>query len=286
MSATAHQPQAYRQGVLAIITASVLWSLAGIGIKIVHAEAPAIALVRALAAAVTFRILFGPQVFRLSAMTLLTAGFYVSITLGFIYATRLTSAANAIFLQYTAPVYILIVEPWLFQIPRRRRDVWTVIACLAGMVLFFWGSLGSPNLAGDLLALGTGVMMAGFMVAQRYNKPEYHAASIFWGNILLALICLPILITTGAWPDPAATGLLIGMGVIQLGIPYALFTYSIGRILAIDVVLLSMLEPVLNPLWVMIGFGERPSWHTIAGGAIILLSLAIRALIMQRESRS
>lgn len=274
-----------RTGIIAIALAAIVWSTGGVFIKLLSQDAYTILFYRALFAAALFAVVFGKKVFRISWRIVLVSFFYLGLVSCFVIATKKTTAANAIFLQYTAPVYLILLEPWLFRLKLRKINLITVVVCLLGMSLFFMGQFDTSNLMGNLIALGSGLFLAGLLLSQRFNPSEDHEAAIFLGNLLVALVYLPF-----AWnaplPNPSEWGMLAFLGLIQIGLGYILFTYGLKRVHALESSLLGMLEPVLNPVWVLIGYGEKPTTYALLGGAVIVAMLIVRMVVMDREEKS
>ncbi len=272
----------HQTGILGILAAAVLWSTAGLFIKLLPFEPLTILFYRAVCAVLLFGFLFGKSVFQLNLNTLIVSAFYMGLMMTFVFSTKMTTAANAIFLQYTSPVYILLLEPILFNIPLKRINIITIIVCMAGMTLFFIGDLEVGSMAGNVVALFSGICMAGMMLAQRKNAPKRHEAAIFWGNFLMIFITFPAYLQS---PPPNMTewSMLLFLGFVQIGMGYVFFTYGLKRVLAIESALIAMLEPVINPIWVFLGYGEVPSLLAMVGGAIIIAMLVVRTIVVERR---
>lgn len=260
----------------------MLWSTAGLFIKLLPFEPLVILFYRAVCAVLLFGFLFGKSVFKLNLNTLIVSAFYMGLMMTFVFSTKMTTAANAIFLQYTSPVYILLLEPVLFKIPLKRINIITIIVCMLGMALFFIGDMEMGSMPGNIVALFSGVSMAGMMLAQRKNAPERHEAAIFWGNLLMIFITFPAYLKSPA-PNVTEWSMLLFLGFVQIGLGYVFFTYGLKRILAIESALIAMLEPIINPIWVFLGYGEVPSTLAIVGGAAIIIMLSIRTIIVERQ---
>jgi drug/metabolite transporter (DMT)-like permease len=227
-----------------------------------------------------FLILFRKIVVYANGLAILNAFFYVVVLIFFVLATKLTTAANAIFLQYTAPIYVLIFEPIINKTKYEKINIITIIICFVGMILFFVGELSPGRLEGNLAALLSGVAFAAFFLGMRKNKNEYQFSSIFYGNIFIALLCIPalssinILLINDIW-------MVAYLGIFQIGIAYAIFSYGLKRVYAIEASIICLIEPVLNPIWVFFGYGEIPSYTAIIGGIIIIATISIRAFVME-----
>jgi drug/metabolite transporter, DME family len=272
----------HQKGLLGIALAGIFWSTGGLFIKWIPLPPLPITGWRSIFALLVFGLIFGKTVFQTNRKMWLTSAFYAGMLLSFVAATKFTTAANAIFLQFTAPIYILLLEPILLKIKLLRINIITVLCCIAGMGLFFLDDFGGGNLTGNLLGLFSGVCFAGFVLGQRANAPETHAAAIFWGNAVVILATFSSILAAGM-PDLKPFSMLAFLGIFQIGCAYALFTFGLKRTLAIEASLLAFVEPILNPVWVWLGYGERPSNFAILGGAMILVVLAVRSLFFEKK---
>jgi drug/metabolite transporter, DME family len=205
-----------------------------------------------------------------------------------VMATKQTTAANAIFLQYTAPVYLLILEPLVYKEKFRARDLVTVLVCIGGMALFFVGQLRPQDVTGNLMALASGFFFALYFLFLRHPRAREvnRASSVIYGNLLVMLMCAP-------W-GLAAFGVVgrhdllsvMYLGVIQLGLSYVLFTVGMSRgVRSLDAGIICYTEPVLNPVWVFLVLDERPSRWALMGGAIIITAVIIHMLLDARFKR-
>jgi len=272
--------QEHQKGIIAVLIAAILWSSGGILIKLITLHPMQISFFRGIFAALVFAIIFRKKAFIFNGMTFVNGIFYAGILILFVIATKLTTAANAIFLQYTAPIYVLVFEPLINKTEFKRINVITIFVCFAGMVLFFMGELSFTHIEGNIVALLSGIAFAAFLIGMRNNKHEYQISTIFYGNIIITFICLPML---GSFEALKMTDLLMiaFLGIFQIGIAYAIFTYGLKRVFAIEASLIGMIEPVLNPVWVLIWYGEVPSFPAIIGGIIIISAIALRTFIIE-----
>jgi drug/metabolite transporter (DMT)-like permease len=274
-----HLPE-HQKGLAAVLASAVLWSTGGVFIKLISLNAYQLSVFRSSLAALVFLILFRKVVLYANGFAILNALFYVVVLIFFVLATKLTTAANAIFLQYTAPIYVLIFEPLINKTKYEKINVITIIICFLGMILFFMGELSPGHLAGNLAALLSGVAFAAFFLGMRKNKNEYQFSSIFYGNIFIALICLPSLFSLNALNSRDMI-MVSYLGIFQIGLAYAIFSYGLKRVYAVEASIIGMIEPVLNPVWVFFGYGEIPSFTAIIGGIIILTTISIRAFLLE-----
>ena len=175
---------------LFVVAAAVLWSTGGLFIKWTSVSGLELSFGRSLLAAVTVAIFTRHEGFGLNRVTAIASILYAALLVLFVLATKQTTAANAIFLQYTAPVYLLILEPLIYKEMFRRRDLIVVIACVAGMSLFFVGKLRPQDVTGNLLALASGFCFACYFLLLRHStaRAVNRASSVIYGNLLVVLI--------------------------------------------------------------------------------------------------
>jgi drug/metabolite transporter, DME family len=271
---------------LLVFGAAVLWSTGGLFIKAIHLSALELSFGRSLLAAITIAIFTRREGFGINKISAITSILYAALIILFVLSTKLTTAANAIFLQYTAPVYVLILEPIFYKEKFRGRDFITVALCVAGMSLFFVGKLRPEDVSGNLLALASGVCFALFFLLLRHSKARdvNRASSAIYGNLIAVAICAPWFL--GAvrrgigLPDLACIAYL---GIVQIGFAYVLFTLAMARgVRSLDAGIIGYIEPVLNPVWVFLFIGERPSGWAIVGGLIIIVSVLSHTIIEAR----
>ena len=270
----------HKKGILAVLASALLWSTGGLFIKLISLNAFQLSGLRSVFAALVFIILFKKKLLEVNGYTFINASFYAGILILFVIATKMTSAANAIFLQYTAPIYVLFLEPLINKTKYEIINVVTIVFCFAGMILFFVGELSPGHMEGNIIALLSGIAFAAFLIGMRKNRPEYQFSSIFYGNILIAIICLPSIFSIEQFTLPDF-GMIAFLGIFQIGLAYAIFSYGLKRVYAIEASLISMIEPVLNPVWVFIWYGEVPAYLAIVGGIIIVSAISLRAFILE-----
>lgn len=268
--------------VLQVALAAVLWSSGGLLIKWVEWNPLAITGSRSLIAALTIFALFPRPRFTFSPVQLGSAAAYAVTVFAFVAATKLTTAANAIFLQYTAPVYIVLLAAWFLHERATRAD-WAIIGLTQlGTALFFVGQFSWTGFWGNVLALISGLSLACMVVLLRKQKDASPVESVLLGNILTAIIGLPFMI--GPLPSAKTCAGLLFLGVFQLGFSYALYANAIKRVRALDATLICTIEPVLNPIWVLLFLGEKPSGWALAGGAVVISAATMRGILTAREA--
>ncbi len=276
-----------RMGALAIFLAALIWSTGGVFIKEISLDAWGVSFWRSTIAATTIYIIYLAQRNKLgeaapwiTPYNLLSAFFYALLLVLFVLATKLTTSANAIFLQYTAPIYVLFLEPLLTKTRFKRSDLLTVAISTAAMALFFIGKFETRNIWGNIAAIASGVAFASYALSLKHERATQRSRwqVVIMGHILIAALMI-IVALMGATSFTLASGdlsRLLFLGIFQIGIAYAFFTYGIAHVRAIDGMLIAMVEPVLNPVWVFLGVGERPTNYAIVGGLVILALSVIR----------
>ena len=268
---------AHTRSVFLLIASALCWSLGGLLVKSVPWPSLAVSGGRGLIAALFLLATNRHLRFHLSRDQILGALGYALCTIAFCIATKLTTAANAILLQYTAPVWVALLGAWLLGERATRADWWTIAATFVGMAVFLYDGLRLNDLAGILLAIASGVSFAAMIVLLRKQRNVSTIEPVIIGNVFGFLIGLPW-IWSAPWPDQRSVGALLLLGVFQLGIPYLLYSRAIRHVTALEAVLIPVIEPILNPLWVLLVIGEKPSPLALLGGTIVLGAVTWRAL--------
>jgi drug/metabolite transporter, DME family len=273
---------AHQKGMLAVLLGATVWSTGGLCIKLLPFDPYTILFYRSLFAGLVFLTFYRRRALILTPVVFGVGVLYAGLATCFIVATKMTTAANAVFLQYTAPVYLFLLEPWLFKFKLSRLNIITAAVCIFGMLLFFQGDLGSENLLGSLIGLFSGVLLAAMLLLQRFNKQEHYGAGLVWGNVFIMLICSPWFMASAS-PEPLHWLLFVVLGAFQIGLGYLLFNYGLQRTRAVESSLLAMMEPIFNPVWVYLGYGEQPGPWAIVGGLIIVGMLAVQVVLSAKK---
>jgi drug/metabolite transporter (DMT)-like permease len=274
---------AHTKAVGQLLFAALCWSLAGLLFKYVAWPALAVAGGRGIIAAGFLTLFCGRKLhFTWSPVQLGAALAYAACTVLFTLANKMTTAANAILLQFTAPVWVALLAAWLLGERTRRSDWLTIAAVLGGLGLFFYEGLQLQNIAGQLVALASGVAFAVMTIFMRKQKDTSPLESIILGNVISFLVGAPALLTAPALPTVGwvALGLL---GTVQLGLAYLFYSHALKQVTALEAVLIPIIEPILNPIWVMLVIGEKPSSLSLAGGALVVGAVALRAVQAIRQ---
>lgn len=261
-----------RTGILWIALAALLWSTGGIGIKAVDDAPLKVTFYRSLFAVVTLFVMFRREV-RVRPTPAFFAAIvsYGACLTSFVIATKWTTAANAIFLQYAGVVWVLLLSPFVLREPMRRRDVIAIVVAMSGMALFFVGRFEARGMAGNAMALLSSVFFALLILSLRREHDTARAA-VTWGNVFIALALLPFVASDLA-VTPKSLAVFAFLGVFQIALAYAAFVKGLQYVTATQASLTGMLEPVANPIWVLLFLGERPSLFAIAGGVIVLAAI-------------
>jgi len=273
------------RGRLLVAAAALLWSTGGLAIKLVPLPAPGVVFWRSFVSAMFLYAVFRPSRARWRHASWSTSLVYALMILSFVSATKMTTAANAIFLQYTGPLYVLAFAPFLLKERFRRVDAVAVGVALAGMSLFFVGRLDPGALAGNLVAVVSGFLFGLTILMLRRDASGDAIPSVIAGNLLAAALALPFGLGHLAL-DGRGILLVLFLGVVQLGISYVLFLRGLTVVPAAEASLIGMLEPMFNPLWAFLGLGERPSTWALLGGAIVLCAVAGRTIAGARMRRA
>ncbi|KLU59859.1 EamA-like transporter family protein [Peptococcaceae bacterium CEB3] len=265
------------KAILFLVITATLWSSGGLLIKSVHANPLAIAGVRSAIAAVLMLLVLGKPKITWSWAQMGGAVSYAATVILFVAATKYTSAANAILLQYTAPIYVAFLGAWLLHERTKPSDWVTVVIVILGMTLFFLDHLSTKGVLGNALGVASGISFAFLHIFMRKQKDGSPWESAFLGNILTAVIGVPFLF--GSWPSPTGWFYLCILGTVQLGISYILYAKAIRHATALEAVLTLILEPILNPVWVFLFLGEAPGPWALAGGVIVLAAITFRSVM-------
>ncbi len=286
-AAKGHAPESPALARLGVLGAAALFSTGGAAIKACSLTGLQVACFRSIVAALVLLVLFPARRALWNARALLVGAAYAATLILFVVSTKLTTAANAIFLQSTSPLYLLLLGPWLLREPIRRRDLAFVGPIAAGLVLLMSATAGpvatAPDPArGNTLAVLSGLAWALTLMGLRWlgrgSPAGTNAAlpAVILGNLEAFLFCLP-------WAVPARVTasdfVAIGyLGLFQIGLAYILLTRSMRHVPVLEASLLLFLEPVLNPVWAWLVHGERPGVLALVGGVIILGATMLRAL--------
>ena len=264
-------------GRLLIVGAAFLWSLAGVFIKFLDLPPLTIVFYRSLFAASIFIPFLRGNDWRFDRPILISVISYTAAISAFVSANKLTTAANAIVLQYTAPFFVFLFSGLVLREKISRLNGFTLAASMIGVAVIFLGSAGEPDMVGVLLALLSGVLFAAYMINLRSTQAVSPVYLTWINNVVCALLLL-LVVKSQLGLTSTQLGILAVMGAVQLGLPYFLFSKGLQTVPLQEASLIALIEPVLNPLWVALTVGEIPSFATLAGGGLIVAALVVRYL--------
>ena len=264
------------KSILLLVMTALLWSTGGLLIKLVQWNPLAIAGGRS-AIALVFLLIYTRKIkIKLTTINIMGGLAYTGTVILFVSSNKLTTAANAILLQYTAPIYVAIFASWFLNEKMSRVDIITVVSVMVGITLFFIDKLSPGNLFGNFTSILSGIAFAWLILLLRKQKDASPIESIILGNLFTAIIGIPFMLNS--FPSfESCIGLFL-LGTFQLGVSYILYTNAIKHVTAIEGVLIPVIEPLLNPLWVLIFLNERPGFWPIIGGIVVLLSITFRSV--------
>lgn len=274
-------------GVLAMAAAAVLWSLAGLFIKVLDWPPLTIAGFRSLIAFAVILIYLKRPHLHWSFPQVAAALANATTMILFVAANKSTTSANAILLQYVGPIFTAFIAAVLLKERVRLEHAVAFLFVAAGMAAMFLDKIGGGRLSGNILAVLSGLTFSFYFVFMRMQKDGSPLESILLSHGLTALIGIGASLFM---PAPRVTwgalGAVAVLGTVQVGLSAILFAYAIKRISAVSANLVAVIEPICNPLWVFLALGEAPGLRAVGGGVIILVAVTAASLINARRSSS
>jgi drug/metabolite transporter (DMT)-like permease len=290
-AASESQAASLRRGRLMAVGASLLWSTSGAFVKSPPLAAipesgrgPILACFRALAAAVALAFFVKPRHVRWRPMLVPFVLSFAGMNLLFVTAMTRTTAAAAIFLQYTSTAWAFLFSIFLLREPADRANLLALFCALAGLGWIVAGDWNTDYFAGNLLALGSGACYAGVIITLKLLRDEDSAWLVGLCHAGAGLLLLPMVATRSLALSPLQWSVISVFGMVQMGLPYVIFAGALRRIPIQDAALLTLLEPILNPLWVYCLWGESVGFSTWVGGGLILSGLAIRSVLLRMRA--
>lgn len=291
-----------RVATLLVLVAALLWSTGGLGVKSVDKAVPALSLAgyRSLFAApilfagafvesrrVGLRLL--PSLGRPAVWAAAVA--YAAMVVCFVASAKLTTAANAILLQYTCPIYVALLSWPLLRERIQSIDVFATIGVVVGMIVFFLDKVSAEGRLGNIVAIVSSFGAAGVPLFLRLEQrlqtrldPAWKGAAaspyvaMGLGNLLAVGACAHTMVESPIH-DGMSWAIVVALGSIQIGTAYWIYGRAVGKLPALRTTLLTTIEPIVSPLWVLLGNGERPSTYAIVGGLVILISVTAHAVL-------
>lgn len=281
---------------IALVVAAVLFSSGGALIKGTSLDAWEIACFRSFVAAIAF-VAIVPSARRMPTRGEWLVGVaYAATLILFVLANKLTTAASTIYLQSTAPVYILLFGPWLLGERASKRDVPFLVAMAVALGLLVVGTPAAQATApdpalGNALALASGVGWGFTMMGlRRLQRADASGAggggtgAVVAGNLIAAAACAPFALpASGSFVPDWAT--ILFLGVVQIALAYRFVTYGLTRVPALEASLILLVEPVLSPIWAWLEHGEEPGVLAILGGALVAIATTVKGASDARRTR-
>jgi drug/metabolite transporter (DMT)-like permease len=274
-------PAQHLRAVGMLAGAAALWSLGGLLIKSVQWNPLAIAGGRSLIALPVLLLASRKKHLDGSPSQIAGAVAYCLTVVLFVSANKFTTAANAILLQYMAPVYVALLSHFFLGERVKPMDWMTIAVALGGMALFFLDRLNGRGLFGNVLAILAGVAFAFLVVFMRRQKHGSPLGSVILGNVMTGVIGIPFMFHPPA--DAVSWTALLLLGVFQIGFSYLLYAAAIRHATALEGILVPVIEPVLNPIWVFLFLGESPGRWAFIGGSVVISIVLARSIVSLRE---
>lgn len=272
---------------LQMLLCAALWSIGGIFIKLIPWNPFVLAGLRSMLAGLVIFVYMRMAGLRVvvNRRTVLSGILMAGLYFSFVGANKLTTAANAIALQYTAPLFIMLLSVLLFHERPQRLDVIAAVITFLGIVLFFFDQLGPGKVLGNFLALLSGVLFAAmYLTLGVMRDPSERMSYMLLGQSFTFLFAIPFLfLYPPALTAPSVLYLVI-LGVLQLGIPVVLCALAAQHCPPIAQSLLSALEPILNPVWVLLFASERPGPMALLGGLVVIVTVTVWAVLGHRRA--
>jgi len=265
-----------RKAILFLILAALLWSTAGVFVKALDWGPMSILAGRGLFTSIVFLLYMRRLPTKITRWTLLAASGSIVTQFLFITSTKLTTAANSIFLQYTAPIYVVMLAYWLLREKPSRTDWIAMGVIFLGMILFFGDQLSPEGLYGNILAVLSGVTSAVMTVSFRAQKDGSPEDSVLIASLVIAVFGFPSILQESQTVTNWLT--IAYLGVFQIGLAFIFFTKGIKHIPALEANLIGTLEPILNPVWVFLFLGESMGPSALLGGLVVLGGVIVSAI--------
>jgi len=274
--------------ILQMLICASLWSIAGIFIKLIPWSPFVISGTRsAVSGIVVFAYIKIKKMPVIANKRTLISGLVMCLVYTcFVTANKLTTAANAIVLQFTAPVFIMIFSALFFKQKFSRADLLAVIFTLAGISLFFLDQLTPGHLLGNIVGIFSGMFMAGMYITIGNADSTERMSCVFFGQVMTAIVAVPFIFITKPQVTTIPALSIIILGVFQLGIPYILFAKAVEYCPPLACSLLGAMEPLLNPIWVAIFNGETPGIYALFGGIIVVATVTLWCVFGNKDSRT
>lgn len=280
--------------IVQMIFTGLFWSLGGVFVKLVDWNPLAITGLRGLFAMIFLCVAYkrfpsfvdrddDGKIDKRGTVDLILGGFFYAATMfAFVISTKLTTAANSIFLQNTSFIYLIILSPFALKEKNNWIDFVAIFGVMLGMIILLGGGFSGGTALGNFIALLSGLTYALSTLFLRRQKTAHPANSLILANFFAFVFSLPFLFTSSLPSAKSFVGIII-LGVVQIGMASFFWCKAIRKLSAVGCVIIGMLEPILNPIWVAIGVGEIPSWNSILGGVFILMFIIFHVVLKEKK---
>ena len=274
------------RAMLEMLMCAALWSIAGIFIKLIPWNSFVISALRSFFAGLTVLVYIRIKGYKIviNRQTLIPGLLLGLVYIAFVAANKLTTAANAIVLQFTDPIFIVIFSALFFGQRFKKRDFIAVICTFIGIGMFFLDQLSEGYLIGNFVAIFAGACLGGMFIAMGKAETQERFSAMLVGQAVAFIFGLPFIITTKPEFSVLPVLHIIILGVLQLGIPYILYGRAAEHCPPLACSLLGALEPLLNPVWVLIFDGEKPGLFALIGGVIVIVSVTVWCIAGNKDS--
>ena len=274
------------KAILYMVLCAALWSTSGILIKILPWNPMVIAGTRSIISAVVFFLYMRHEKipFSFNKYSIFSGVSICCMFLFFITANKLTTSANAIVLQYSAPIFILILSALIFHQKFRRGDILTVGATTIGISLFFLDKLSGGYLLGNIIAIAAGLAFASMFIITGRADEHSRASGILLGHLFTEVVGIPFILF---FPTPISGTIvttILALGIFQLGIPYILYGLAVRNCSPLACSLISAIEPLLNPVWVFLFIGEVPGYFALIGGTVVISAVVTWSIWSSKQT--
>ena len=276
-----------RKGELLMLACAVMWSISGIIIKYIDWSPFTIAGARSLISAVVVVVFMMATKLKpvVNRNSVISGVFLSGCITCFVVANKLTTAANAIVLQYIAPVFVLIITAVFLKQKLKKMEIGVVAFTFGGIVLFFLGEISFGGMLGNFVAIFSGLCMAICFIVNGTIEIDARMTGILVAHLITAAIGIPLgLATYNTVVTSQDLILILILGVVQLGIPYVLYAMAASRISPLSCALIGMIEPLLNPIWVAVFYGEIPGLFALIGGVVVIVSVVVYNVWDEKQS--
>lgn len=264
---------------------SLMWSIGGICIKLIPWPAMLISGSRCLIATGVIALYMKVKKIplRLNKKSLLAGAALAGTLTGFVAANKLTTAANAIVLQFTAPVFIMLLSALIYKKRFKKSDYLAVAFTLLGICMCFMDRMSTGSLSGNLIAIGSGFTYGSMYVINGESDPDSRMSGVFFGQFFAVLISIPFFFSAQVETSAVILSAVGLLGAVQLGIPYILLALASNHCPPLLCCLISAIEPLLSPLWVFLGSGELPGAAALVGGLLVVATVTVWNIWSDRQ---